>query len=76
MSKAKENENSMWQQDGKFMLTVYYGGAGRMARYIVKAKTYGQAIQKVVNNLLGDWPDAFDGDSEIRFVREIWDEIK
>ena len=72
----KDNDDSLWQQDGKFMLTVYYGGEGRMGQYIIKADTYGQAIQKVVNDLLKQWPDAFDADSEIRFVREIWDEMK
>ena len=42
----KDNDDSLWQQDGKFMLTVYYGGEGRMGQYIIKADTYGQAIQK------------------------------
>ena len=74
MSKEKE-ENELWQQNGKFMVIVYYG-AERVARYVVKADSYSKAIQKIVNDSVNEWPDVYDADSEIKFVREIYAELK
>ena len=73
--KKKPEENSVWQQDGKFMIVVYYG-AERLHKYIVKADSYSKAIQKIVNDSVNEWPDIYDADSEIKFVREIYDELK
>ncbi len=70
-----KKEDSLFQQDGKYCITVHHG-AEKIGRWVVKAKTYGLAIQKIVKETLDDYPEAYDYDSEIRFVRELFDEIK
>ena len=67
----KQDDDCLWTQDGKYMIIVNFG-AERIGRYVVEADTYGQAIKKIVDDMLEHWPDAFDGDSEIKFTREIY----
>lgn len=77
-SKKKQSQNkdsNLWQQDGKFMILVKYG-ATREGRYIVKADTFALAVQKIVNDIVAEWHDAYDADSEITFCRETYDELK
>ena len=70
----KKEEDSLFQQDGKFYVTVYYGET--IVKYLVKADTFGLAIQKIVNDMVKEYPEGYDFDSEIRFVREIFEELK
>jgi len=71
MSKKEDN---LFQQSGKYLITVYFGGE-RLSKELVKADSFGEAIQKIVNDYMKEFPTGFDYDSEIRFVREIFDEI-
>lgn len=75
MSKDKNHEDDLFQRDGKYCITVYFG-AERLHKFVVTADTYGEAIQKIVSDYLKDYPEGFEYDSEIKFVREIFDEIK
>ena len=70
----KKKEDTLFQQNGKFYITVYYGEC--IVKYLIKADTYGLAIQKIVNDMVKEYPEGYDFDSEIRFVREIFEELK
>ena len=70
----KEND-SVFQQNGKYCITVHFG-AEHISRFVIHANTYGMAIKKIVDNMIEEYPQGFDTDSEIRFVREIFEEIK
>ena len=67
--------DSVFQQDGKYCITVYTGSTGIM-KYVIHAGTYGKAIKKIVDDMIKEYPDGYDFDSEVRFVREIFEEIK
>ena len=67
--------DSVFQQDGKYCITVHFG-AEQISRYLIHADTYGLAIKKIVYSMIEEYPQGFDSDSEIRFVREIFEEIK
>ena len=71
----KKKDDDLFQQDGKYCVTVHFGAEG-ISRYVVAAETFGMAIKKIVDDMLKDYPDGFDYDSEIRFKRETFDEIK
>ncbi len=74
MSK-KTNNDSVFQQDGKYYITVYHG-ANSLYRYLVTSDTFGQGIKKIVDDMLKEYPEGFDFDSEIKFVREVFEELK
>ena len=71
----KVKENELWRQNGYYMITVEFG-AEKLGRYIVKADTFGEAIQKIVNDELKEYPEAFEYGSAITFKRETFEEIK
>ena len=54
----KVKENDLWRQNGYYMITVEFG-AEKLGRYIVKADTFGESIQKIVNDELKEYPEAF-----------------
>lgn len=72
MAKQKDD---IWTNAGYYMITVYFG-AEKFSKYIVSADSYGEAIKKIVCEYIDEYPEGFDFDSEIKFVREIFDEIK
>ena len=67
--------DSVFQQDGKYCVTVHFG-IEQISRYVIHADTYGGAIKKIVDSMIEEYPGGFDTHSEIRFVREIFEEIK
>ena len=71
---AKKEDNT-WQHGGKYLVTVHFGGE-RFSKILVKADSFGGAIKKIVDDYMKEYPEGFDFDSEIRFVREIFDELK
>ncbi len=71
---AKQEDN-IWQRDGKYLITLHFGDE-KLTKCLVKAETFGAGIKKIVDEYMEEYPDGFDFDSEIRFVREIFEEIE
>ncbi len=67
--------DSVFQQDGKYCITVYTGSEG-ISRYVIHADTFGKAIKRIVDDMIEAYPEGYDFDSEVRFVREVFEEIK
>lgn len=77
MTKAKAKgfgNDDLWRQNGYYMITVEYG-AEKLGRFIVKANSFGKAIQKIVNDDLKEYPEVFEYDSVITFKRETFEEL-
>lgn len=71
----KTDDNDLWRQNGYYMITVEYG-AEKLGRFIVKADTFGKAIEKIIKDDLKEYPDVFEYDSVITFKRETFEELK
>lgn len=67
-------DDDLWRQNGHYMITVNYG-VEKLGRFIVKAGSYGKAIQKIVNDALKEYPESFEYDSVITFTRETFEEL-
>ena len=69
-----KKEDDLFQKNGRYCITVHFGEE-QLSRYFINAETYGKAIQKIVDDMIEDYPEGFDFHNEIKFVRELFDEL-
>jgi hypothetical protein len=69
--KKKTNEDTVFQQDGYLLIDVRFGE--KVGTELVKAESFGYAIQKIVNNYVAEHSyDVFDSESEVVFKRLLF----